>query len=211
MPQIHKPKQKAKSSPYSDIKPNNYQTVYIKKYNVTLTVEIQDHEEQSDLESLIKNIEESFEKIQDKKIINLEDRLKKSKDGKYIFPEDYKNPERERDNIIYYPEFLKNKEKLDSKESLNRDPKSGAAVIYVPQSSLPSTPNGKVLGMYVPSTHTIYISKDLLEYRRSFVYHHEVAHALGIEDEMQADNYAAGQVGYNLRSPEEAYALQRIA
>lgn len=195
MPKMYK----TETNPYSKKAQNKYQTIYIKKYDITLTVEIQDHKEQSDLESLIKNTEESFEKIQDKKIISLEDRLKKSKDGKYIFPENYKNPEKERENIIYRPEFLKNKKRLDSKESLNRDPKSGAAVVYVPQSSLPSTPNSKVLGMYVPSTHTIYISKDLPEYQRNFVYHHEVGHALGIQDEMQADSYAAAQVGYHLR------------
>ncbi len=208
MPELYKTKNKQGKNYYGARQTEQYQTIYIEKYNIILLVQNKDQEkkekqeQQSDskdnLDSLIEKIENQFEEIGNKKIISLEEKVKKIKDKKYIFQEDYKNPEKD-DKIIYYPEFLKNKEKLDVKEFLNRDPKSGARIIYVSQSSLPSGPGYKVLGMYDPSKHTIYISQDLPEYQKRFVYHHEVAHALGIRDETFADNYAAQQVGYHLR------------
>lgn len=207
MQQLYKPKQK--TPPYSEKPQDNYLTLYSEKYESLILIQYDNENDKNnqeskqknplskkDLESLIKKIEEQFEEIDNKKIISLEERVKKIRDKKYILPDDYKNPEKD-SNIIYYPEFLKNKEKFD-KESLNKDPKSGATVVYVPQSSLPSGPGYKVLGMYVPSTHTIYISQDLPEHQKRFVYHHEVAHALGVSDEARADNYAAQQVGYYL-------------
>ncbi len=205
---IYKSK-KTRTNSYSEKQKDNYLTLYSKKYESLILIQYDNENDKKnqelkpenplskkDLESLIKKIEDQFEEIDNKKIISLEERVRKIKDEKYVHPDGYKNPERE-DNIIYYPEFLKNKEKFD-KESLNRDPKSGATVVYVPQSSLPSGPGYKVLGMYVPSTHTIYISQDLPEHQKRFVYHHEVAHALGMKDETMADNYAAQQVGYYL-------------
>ena len=117
----------------------------------------------------------------------------------FITPED-------KENEIYYPDFKKE----DFKSGIT-DSKSGAKVVYVSPSELPSSFKGKVLGIYIPSQHTIYIANNLSEYQRNFVYHHEVAHALGIKDEVQADNYAASRVGYHIRSSSEVYASQKRA
>jgi len=206
---------KNKKDPYSLKDSNDYQIVYSEKYNSILVVQYDSQKEKpaskKDLESLVEKIEEKLSNNKESKIINLEDRVNKISNRNSISPKDY-HPEENEENIIYYPNS-KTYEKNSSKESIGNtiDPKSGARIIYVPSSSLPSGPGYKVLGMYNPSNHTIYISKDLSEYQRSFVYHHEVAHALGIRNEIEADAYASRQVGYNLRSPSEAYASQRRA
>ncbi|MDO8508836.1 MAG: DUF3810 family protein [Nanoarchaeota archaeon] len=205
---MSQPYTKKRKDPYSiKYAKTPLQTIYSEKYSILVTIE-NNSQESSSLESIVKKVENEIEKIDGKKIISLVDHLKniKPKENKI---EDY-HPEKDKENKIYYPIFKKNQ--LD--EGLSReiqstaiDPKSGAKVIYVPQSSLPSN----VLGMYVPSSHTIYISRDLPEYKRQFVYHHEVAHALGIRNEVQADNYAASVVGYHLRSPSQAMVSQARA
>src|SRR3989344_2551284 len=77
------------------------------------------------------------------------------------------------------------------------DPASGAAVRYVSPYELPSGDGWKALGMYDPSTHTIYIANNLSESERRFVYHHAVARALGIHSEFQADAYAESRTGHS--------------
>src|SRR3989344_6337923 len=71
--------------------------------------------------------------------------------------------------------YLKLKD-FPSREDADIDSKSGARIKTVIPYELPSGPGYRVLGMYDPSTHTIYIANDLSQKDRDFVYHHEVAH-----------------------------------
>jgi len=112
-----------------------------------------------------------------------------------------------KENIVnpYRPQisYLKDpyeQKQIYSKQGSNIDPISGATVHYVSPSQLPSGYGWKALGMYDPSTHTIYIADNLPYNIERFVYHHEVSHALGTRNEQQADNYASSKVGYNIRN-----------
>jgi hypothetical protein len=102
--------------------------------------------------------------------------------------------------------YLKLRSLSDSTNS-NIDPTSGARVVNVMPYELPSSPNSKVLGMYDPNTHTIYIANNLSQKDREFVYHHEVAHALGERDETRADNYAQSKTGYMLPGRERYHRM----
>lgn len=86
-------------------------------------------------------------------------------------------------------------------ESKNKD--TTAKIYHVPSSSLPHGKNSRVLGLYDPNDHSIYIANDLPPHVEKFVYYHEVAHSLGIIDEREADKYATKKCGYylNLREP----------
>ena len=97
--------------------------------------------------------------------------------------ESYKDSEYKTKVIEFYPRVV--------------DQKSGAEVRYVQSSHLPQIPGGKVLGMYNPSTNTIYIDDSLPAYIKEWVYYHEQYHALHGAGEQQADNYATSVVGYN--------------
>ncbi len=202
MKPVYRPKlayQSSKKDNYA-IPKLNYKTLYLEEYEIFATVETDEenipHLEKN-LETIIENLLKDTNpntKRKDPKIINLEDRIKN------IIPK----KERENPEEIYYP----NEDPKEKDYSIgSTDRKSGAKVIYVDQSSLPLN----VLGLYKPSNHTIYINKDLPAYQKEFVYHHEVAHALGIRNEVEADKYAASIVGYNLRSPQEAYRAQMAA
>ena len=169
----------------------NYMIIDLEKYHVVaLTSYNANHNElESELESLLREYykdrqyNENDENKYVERIISLENLLKnpKNKDEKYIGEHYYKEDKNQIRNV-------------------NIDPKSGAHVFYVPPSTLPSGDGWKVLGMYDPHTHTIYIVNNLSLHEEKFVYHHEVAHALGVYDESQADDYAAKIVGYNLRA-----------
>jgi hypothetical protein len=112
-------------------------------------------------------------------------------------------------NFIPFEEivpYLKLKNLSDSNNT-NIDPVSGARVKNVMPYELPSGQGWKALGMYDPSTHTIYIANNLSYREREFVYHHEVAHALGVSNEAQADNYAQSKVGYMIPGRERYHRL----
>lgn len=94
---------------------------------------------------------------------------------------------------LVYPALKKNE-----RSSPGFDLESGARIRYVSPSELPSSKTGRVLGMYDQNTHTIYIANNLSYAVERFVYHHEVAPALGILDERQADYYAIRKLGYML-------------
>ncbi len=133
---------------------------------------------------------------------NLEERLEEQ-ETKEITLEQIALEEK---NIINFPQelpYIKNRyqrsENYDSRSN-TIDPSSGASIIYVSPSQLPSGQGWKVLSMYDPSTHTIYIANNLSPQTERFVYHHEVAHANGIRNESQADAYASSIVGYNIRN-----------
>jgi hypothetical protein len=76
--------------------------------------------------------------------------------------------------------------------------KGRADIIYVNPTELPNTAYSTVLGMYVPSTHTIYIANNLSPDVENFVYYHEIAHSYGIINERQADLYAEYKTGYSM-------------
>src|SRR3989338_7124984 len=85
-------------------------------------------------------------------------------------------------------------EKIQDKITLNLvlnaiksgiDPITKATIKAVPSNYLPSGDGWRVLGMYDPSIHTIYIAQDLPLHELVFVYAHEVAHAEGIRDDMR--------------------------
>ncbi|VVB79006.1 Uncharacterised protein [uncultured archaeon] len=90
--------------------------------------------------------------------------------------------------------------KLEEKSSgRNKSSKSrDAKVHYVDSSSLPHGYGWKALGLYDPSTHTIYIADNLSPEVEKFVYWHEIAHSMGIYNEKRADDFAASKTGYRL-------------
>jgi hypothetical protein len=131
-----------------------------------------------------------------------------------LFPETRYKPETPSININNLPNIedlinTKSKEYENLRSSYKPDSypatvdsRGDAEVIYVPGSSLYSEtlPNGKkweILGMYDPNTHTIYIARDQSDYKRKFVYYHEIAHSKGIYNESGADAYATEKAGYN--------------
>jgi hypothetical protein len=65
------------------------------------------------------------------------------------------------------------------------DPVSGASIHYVSSSDLP----GNAVGMYVPSTNTIYVSLDQSPREIEVTKHHEIYHARHGSDETQAEAY----------------------
>jgi len=155
---------------------------------------------EKNLESLLEIEEQIEEELEELGVLResvLEKLLHKPfSDEKYITPKDYRN------NKIIYLNLHKPQEYLRSNQQniyLNVNSKSGVSIFYVPPYTLPHGEGWRALGMYDPSTHSIYIANDLTSYEERFVYHHEIAHALGIRDENLADQYAASKVGYNLR------------
>jgi hypothetical protein len=145
---------------------------------------------ESELELKIK--EKDNEKLKDEKIIKLEDIINsKRKKNNYIFPIISNSTKK---TISFKNEYPKYNNQISSSNHI--DPTSKAQVFYVPSSQLP--PN--VLGRYHIPSHTIYIANNLSQRVKNFVYHHEVAHAIGIMNESQADAYAERIVGYNIDS-----------
>lgn len=90
-------------------------------------------------------------------------------------------------------------------QDLDKDYQSGARLLKVSPNQLPSG----ALGMYDPSTHTIYIANDLSSYEDLFVRSHESAHALGARDEFKTDAHASSNTGYNLRPFGKSDILRR--
>mgnify|MGYP001561849580 CR=1 FL=1 len=86
-------------------------------------------------------------------------------------------------------------EYLAIKQDLDKDYQTGARIVKVCASSLPSG----VLGMYVPSQHTIYLREDLEGNDGEYVKAHEQGHATGIMEEEKADSYALARTGTHLR------------
>lgn len=180
----------------------DYQLIKSQKCHITLLIGYAPEKnaalQKKNLENLVEEIEEQLEKISQNNDFptSLENLLNQLDEEKYLLP-----PENKDKNILY-PDFTI-KEKYPKRESsqtpTNKDPKSGAKVEYLPSFMLPHGNGWRALGMYDPQTHTIYVANDLAEHEKDFVYYHEVAHALGIHDEMQADNYATRQVGYSIR------------
>ncbi|MDO8460752.1 MAG: hypothetical protein Q7S74_06600 [Nanoarchaeota archaeon] len=99
----------------------------------------------------------------------------------------------------YKLKYNSQKEACPIRKNQKNNSREPAQVIRISPSELPKVSRGLVLGMYDPRTHTIYIANNLSSYVEKFVYHHEVAHSLGINSERAADAYAAARVGYNLR------------
>ena len=170
---------------------------YSEKYNVSILIQYnqkdekeneEETEKESPLESILEEIKKQFEEKQTpQNIISLEELIKKPND----------TPLTPKNNIINAYETLRNYSNSIS-PPINSDPISGAAVYYVSPSQLPSGDGWRALGLYNPSTHTIYIANNLSPKDERFVYHHEVAHALGVYDEAKADAYASSKVGYGL-------------
>lgn len=140
------------------------------------------------------------------KAINLEEKLKEQEKSKTTLEEIALN-EKNITEFPYNPEdhYINDKYKITeiypiTNNQRDLDQSSGASVRYVSPSQLPSGYGWKALGMYDPSTHTIYIADNLPPDIERFVYHHEVAHAKGIRNESQADAYASSVVGYNIRN-----------
>ena len=180
--------------------------VYLQEYKISVIIKYQlkysetqnKREEKSNLESILEQIKEKFKeksqaknerKNEDVKIVSLEEKLKERDDKKYILPNKYKPNKNSK--LYGYFEYL---ESQNTNHHINQ--KSGAHVFYVPSSYLP--PN--VLGMYVPSKHTIYVANALTEKDKEFVYFHEEYHSIHGAGEEEADNYAFQRTGYNLRA-----------
>lgn len=170
---------------------------YSEKHDINILIQYgqkdeEKNKEETKKESLLESILEEIKKQLEKStlsqnILSLEELIKKP----------IEIPPVSKNNIINAYETLRN---YPSSSSLpvNSDPASGAAVYYVSPSQLPSGEGWRALGLYNPSTHTIYIANNLSSRDERFVYHHEVAHALGKYDEAEADAYATSKVGYSL-------------
>ena len=183
----------------------NIYSVYLQEYQISVILkypEKEDEEEErlendegqenqtnykNNLESILKQIKEKIENQRDYKG-NLEEKLQEINNVKYIIPNIYKNKQNKK--LYNYLEYL-------ASESTNHhvNLQSKANVFYVDSSALPEN----VLGMYVPSTHTIYIANNLSKDAERFVYFHEEYHSIYGAGEGEADNYAFQRTGYNLR------------
>jgi hypothetical protein len=146
----------------------------VDNYNLILSIQdsMQQYKVNSDIEEILKDIKKSS----------------KDKLEKIIFHH-IQNIEERRNNSL-----------SESRASLgNYSFENGHAVVReVSPSMLPSGIGWRALGMYDPSTHTIYLSNDLSGAEKEFVYWHEVAHSRGIIDERMADSYAQGKTGYSM-------------
>ena len=200
------PENEIKCEAEENLNPYNIYQIQIKKYNINILIKYQLRENQeekreeaeSNLEDILKQVIKDFKeksqaknerKNEDIKIISLEEKLKERDNEKYILPNKYK-PNKDNDLSNYFKYLVSQ----NTNHHINQ--KSGAHVFYVPSSYLP--PN--VLGMYVPSTHTIYVANDLSEKDKEFVYFHEEYHSIHGAGEEEADNYAFQRTGYNLRA-----------
>jgi len=192
-----------------EIKEKNPYDIYIKEYNINVVIryplkeneneneELENQGAQKDyknnLEALIEKIKEKFEKQINKERnhkSNLEEKLQENE--KYILPNNYKNKLPNQDKKIYsYLAYLSSQ---TTGHHIN--PKSKAHIFYVNPSALPEN----VLGMYVQSSHTIYIANNLSYEEERFVYYHEEYHSIYGAGEDHADAYAFQKTGYNLRS-----------
>ncbi len=159
-----------KKAYYQDYIKEKVYDVYLEKYKIHVLIKLPD--KKNSLDSLIENIEKE-----------LKDGIDSKSKLEQTILRDYKK-------LIDFHSSIK---KQYTKNTI--DSATGVQIFYVPSSALPKN----VLGMYVPSTRTIYIANDLPNNVERFVYHHEIAHAKGIKDESLADNYAASIVGFNLR------------
>lgn len=102
------------------------------------------------------------------------------------------------ENLVLESPFISLEEIVYSRDKKASKEKPYANVLYVPPSELPSGDGWRALGMYDPVTNMIYIANNLSPAEERFVYHHEVAHSLGIRNEAEADDYAASQTGYRI-------------
>lgn len=130
-------------------------------------------------------------------IKNLNDREKALQE---IISNAFKNRINPKNNLLDFLESLdrtyppKNKINPYSGRSSNESP--DAKVSYVSPSELPSGDGRRALGVYNTMDHSIRIANNLPPHVERFVYHHEIAHSMGIHDEAEADRYAASIVGY---------------
>ncbi len=185
---------------------NNYNvySVYLQEYQINITLKYPENENENkelenqeaqenyknNLEALIEKMKEKLEEQINKERnykSNLEEKLQENNE-KYIIPSNYKNKHNKK--LYNYLEYL-----ISESTDHHINPQSKANVFYVNPSALPEN----VLGMYTPSTHTIYIANNLSKDVERFVYYHEEYHSIYGSGEDQADAYAAARVGYNLR------------
>lgn len=186
---IYLNKSKRKYLPTIKALKDNLAILRSQKYRLSILIQFtpknkEEKPDYSSLEALLQEIDKEIENSPSNKE-SLESIIEeeKLKDNKIIYPNFKKYPP------VYLP--------LGNSPHIN--PKSKAQVFYVPPSYMPKVQNGKVLGLYDPMTHSIYISNDLTPTEEAFVYLHEEAHSRGIYDENEADNYAALRTGFNLR------------
>ncbi len=187
---FYKARKERKNSRIEKIKEGTYKLNF--SYGIAVLYDFNKEKEKrgedyevSALEKIVKtvekDIEEKVEKLRELANSSLEEIV------------DKKDNKRE-DNFKNYNDYF-----YAGENTGHVNAESGAPVFYVDPSFMPQIPGGRVLGLYDPKIHAIYISNDLTESERRFVYLHEEAHAIGIYDEGEADNYAAARVGFNLR------------
>ncbi len=182
----HNKKREKENSEYRLIESDRYQTIVISNKK------LKNNEILSGLE---KFLNENKENNNEEKIISLESVVKNNE--RYIEKIKYKRL----DKLDNYTEKIQDKITLNLVLNAIKsgiDPITNAIIKAVPSSYLPSGNGWRILGMYDPYTHTIYISQDLSHHELVFVYAHEVAHAEGIRDEYVADLRAEQRTGYNL-------------
>lgn len=88
-------------------------------------------------------------------------------------------------------------------KDLDKDYKSGAEIIEVPEDQMPEG----VLGMYSPKDHKIYLKKDQPARERMTVHAHESIHARGIINEFRTDSLSQSESGYNFRAIPQQYGI----
>lgn len=131
--------------------------------------------------------------------IALEDNFRKKyeiRDHQKNFLEEIIKSENDIQDQIYTEYIVANIARFSGSKINHTNVESGAKVVYVSPSQLPSSSDGRVLGQYHPLTHTIYIANNLSPKLEKFVYFHEQAHSVGIKSERLADKYAAEKSGY---------------
>ncbi len=126
---------------------------------------------QKNLESVVENTLNkniySPKSKKDSKIISLEDKLKEIRPK--VSPLENYHPEEKEEDITYYLEFLKYKEKLNAKESLNRGSKSGASVFMFLNHHCHQVQGIKFLACTSPQ-HIQYISQKICQNIKSNLY-----------------------------------------
>ena len=118
---------------------------------------------------------------------------------------DIKNKDHFEKILSNYFKSLKNNNSLEGKldnydpwKNIYEKPKKDVEILYVSSQSLPFGFGWRVLGMYDPRTHTVYIADNLPSYVQNWVFHHEIGHSKGLGSERQANEYAFMQTGYYL-------------
>ena len=184
---------------YHEVYSEKFKSSVIVRYQLGEGDENESEDEEGRLESIIGEVEKQIEEKPEYMQNSLEDVVRE-----IPMREKYAGSGGSYDSKIIHHDFRYNKgilyhseeEKILSAIAQGFDPETGARIVVVPPDYLPAGENWRAVGMYVPSTNTIYLAGDLEGRGLIYTCAHEIEHAKGEFNEYLTDLRATARLGY---------------